>query len=302
MTEVSILVLAKNEAKNVRHCLDAVFSQRTTRGYEVIFIDSGSRDGTVELARQYPVSFYEIPPQEFHHSRTRNLAASLAKGKYLVFLAADAFPASAEWLESLVAPFSDESVHAVYGRHLPKPGSKLERKLALGTLYGPERVVKDHRTRASLGYRYYHFSTVNAALRRDSWELTRFPDDLKVFEDVAIAKKILDRGGTIVYEPEAAVFHSHDYPASVLFRRYFDIGVVYKQLGIWDTNSKSSVRRDGIRKMVSKIGAIRMGSASGVGRAIWHDAAKASGLVLGRNERMLPRFLKRQFSAFKLFD
>lgn len=302
MVDASILVLAKNEAHNIRHCLDAVFSQKTNCSFQVIFIDSGSSDGTVELAKQYPVEFHEISPEEFHHGRTRNLAATMAKGKYLVYLAADAFPETSVWLQSLLGNFNNESVHAVYGRHLPKPGSGLERKLALSTLYGPCRIVKDYRSRQELGYRYYHFSTVNAAIRRDIWEATRFPDDLKVFEDVAIAKRILDRGGTIVYEPEASVLHSHDYSARVLFRRYFDIGVVYGRLGIWDSNSRSTVRSDGVKKIVSKLNTVRPGTFMSVGRALWNDTAKAGGLLLGRNERILPRFVKRQFSAFKLFD
>jgi rhamnosyltransferase len=177
----------------------------------------------------------------------------------------------------------------------------MERQHALGTLYGPDRVVKDLQSRDQLGYRYYHFSTVNAAIRRDAWEATRFPDDLKVFEDVAIAKRILDREWTIVYEPAAAVYHSHDYPAPVLLRRYFDIGVVYDRLGIWNTKSKSSIRNDGLSKMVSKLAALRHGEIRNVGQALWNDVAKASGLVLGRNERLLPLFVKRQLSAFKIF-
>ena len=53
--ETSIFVLAKNDACNVWHCLDAVFSQETSSSFEVIFIDSGSTDGTVDLAQQHPV-------------------------------------------------------------------------------------------------------------------------------------------------------------------------------------------------------------------------------------------------------
>jgi glycosyltransferase involved in cell wall biosynthesis len=301
VVEASVLVLAKNEEHNVAKCLDAIYSQKVNFDFEVIFIDSGSSDRTVEIAKQYPVQFHQIPPEQFHHSRTRNLAATLSQGKYLVYLAADAFPATPLWLQSHLDNFADDRVKAVYGRHLPKPGSQMERQHALGTLYGPDRVVKDPQSRDRLGYRYYHFSTVNAAIRRDAWEATRFPDDLKVFEDIAIAKRILDREWTIVYEPAAAVYHSHDYPAPVLLRRYFDIGVVYERLGIWSAKSKSSIRNDGLAKMASKIAALRHGEIRSVGQALWNDAAKASGLVLGRNERLLPLFLKRQLSAFKLF-
>ena len=302
MVETSVLILAKNEEHNVAKCLDAIYSQKVDSDFEVVFIDSGSTDRTVEIARQYPVQFHRIPPEQFHHSRTRNLAATLSRGKYLVYLAADAFPATPHWLESLLNNFEDDRVKAVYGRHLPKPGSQMERQHALGTLYGPDRIVKDLRSRDELGYRYYHFSTVNAAIRREAWAATRFPDDLKIFEDIAIAKRMLDREWTIVYEPDAAVYHSHDYPAQVLFRRYFDIGVVYERLGIWNAKSRSSIRNDGLLKVVSKFAALRHGNVRSVGLALWNDVAKASGLVLGRNERLLPLFVKRRLSAFRMFE
>ncbi len=302
MIQTSILVLAKNEAGNVQHCLDAVFSQETSSSFEVIFIDSGSTDGTVDLARKYPVKIHQITTAEFHHSRTRNLAATMASGEYLVYLAADAFPTGPQWLLSLLDNFRDESVGAVYGRHIPKPSSKMERQHALGSLYGPERIVKNRSSRERLGYRYYHFSTVNAAIRKSAWEATRFPDELRVFEDVAIAKRLLDQEWTIVYEPKAMVYHSHDYPARTLFRRYFDIGVVYNRLGIWTKGPKASVRDEGIRTVMSKFQAFRPGQVGAVGKALWCDAAKASGLLLGRNERLLPQGVKRRLSAFGLFQ
>ena len=137
----------------------------------------------------------EIPAETFHHARTRNYAASLANGEILVYLAADAFPASENWLRALLANFEDEKVGAVYGRHMPKAGSSFERKDALGALYGEERVVKEPATRQRLGYRYYLMSTVNAAIRRNVWAATKFPEELKVFEDLGIAKRILDAAG-----------------------------------------------------------------------------------------------------------
>src|ERR1039457_6602344 len=94
VVETSVLVLAKNEEHNVPKCLDAIFSQRVKSDFEVVFIDSGSSDRTVEIAKQYSVQLHQIPPEQFHHSRTRNLAATLSRGKFLVYLAADAFPAT----------------------------------------------------------------------------------------------------------------------------------------------------------------------------------------------------------------
>src|SRR5690348_4537714 len=98
MIEASILILTKNEANNLGACLNAVYAQKDAGPFEVIVVDSGSTDETVEIARRYPARVEEIPAGSFHHARTRNYAASLTKAEILVYLAADAFPVTENWL------------------------------------------------------------------------------------------------------------------------------------------------------------------------------------------------------------
>jgi rhamnosyltransferase len=184
MIETTIVIPTKNGGAEIGACLEAVYSQKGTGPFEVIVIDSGSTDATVEIARRFPVLLEQIPPETFHHARTRNYAANLANGEFLVCLSQDAIPASDTWLAALIANFKDPSVGAAYGRHLPKSGCSLERQHTLDTIYGNERVVKEPTMREKLGYRYYHFSDANSAIRRDVWQVTRFPDELKFFEDV----------------------------------------------------------------------------------------------------------------------
>jgi len=300
MSKISVLVLTKNEAANIDTCLKCVLSQECEGTLEVIVIDSGSTDGTIEIARRHPVRIEQIQPGEFHHAKTRNYAASLATGEFLVYLAADACPASTNWLRSLISNFADDSVGAVYGRHLPKPGCNAERQAVLGTVYGDDRVLKKTSQRSELGYRYYHFSTVNAAIRRDVWEAIRFPEELKVFEDVGIAKRILDSNWTIVYEPRAAVYHSHNHTTLGLFKRYFDAGIIWKRLEIWDSMMRRAIFEEGWRMLRRKLGRRKNGKATR--GSISQDFAKYGGLILGLNERFLPLTLKRRFSAFRLFE
>ena len=302
-TTASVLILTKNEARNISHCLDAVFSQESPGRPEVILIDSGSNDQTLKIAGRYPVQLYRIAAESFHHARTRNLAAELAQGEFLVYLAADALPCSPGWLRVLLRNFDDSSVGAVYGRHMPRPEASIERRGVLHTMYGDTRTVKSAACKADLGYRYYHFSTVNCAIRKEVWQQTRFPQDLNVCEDVAIAARILDGGWKIVYEPEAAVYHTHDFSSLRLFRRYFDLGVVYRRLNIWDRNNKAMLRRDGLRSLREKLNLSQnhYGIAARSAGAC-QDAAKCAGLVLGRNERFIPRALKRRLSTFGLFE
>src|ERR1700682_2417050 len=135
MIDVSILLLTKNGEHDLKSVLPAVFSQKCMPRFELIAVDSGSTDDTLQILRQFPVRIEQIPAQAFHHARTRNLAAGLAEGEGLIFLSQDAIPASDGWLSALLANFSDLSVGAVYGRQLPKPGCSLERQDALDAVY-----------------------------------------------------------------------------------------------------------------------------------------------------------------------
>jgi rhamnosyltransferase len=301
--KASILVLCKNESTNIGRCLEAVFGQTGTGPFEVIVVDSGSTDGAPEIALRYPVRLERIPAGSFHHACTRNYAAQLAVGEILVYLAADAFPTDTNWLRALLGGFEDETVGAVYGRHLPKEGSDLERRDALETVYGSERIVKEPGTRNRLGYRYYHMSTVNAAIRRRVWAATRFPEELKVFEDLGIAKRILDQGWKIIYEPAASVYHSHWHTTLGLFKRYFDIGYTFRQLGIWNGETKASLFADALRLMRQKMS--RLGTHEDcrkVRASLSQDVAKSAGMFLGLNERFLPLGLKRRMSAFRVYE
>lgn len=300
---VSILILARNEAHNIRQSLPLLLAQSWPGRPELILIDSGSSDDTVQVASGYPLKLYRLAADAFHHARTRNLAAELAQGEYLVYLAADALPCAQTWLAALLRNFADSTVGAVYGRHVARPDASIERRDVLDTMYGPTRVVKSAACRAKLGYRYYHFSTVNCAIRKKVWQQTGFPQDMNVCEDVAIAARILDVGWKIVYEPDAAVYHSHEFSAARLFRRYFDIGVVYRRLNIWSGINQSMLFRDGLRSVRAKLDI--SGNHYGIvarGGGICQDAAKFAGLVLGRNERWLPRAVKRRLSMFGLFE
>ena len=304
MVNTSILILTKNEAENIATCLNIVYSQKAADPFEVIIVDSGSVDATLQIAREYPVRIERIPAESFHHARTRNFAANLANGQILVFLVADAIPVADKWLQALVQNFDDPSVGAVYGRQLPKNGSSLERQDALETVYGCKKIVKDPAQPNGLGYRFYHFSDVNAAIRRSVWETTGFPEELRVFEDLGIAKRILDGGWKIVYEPESAVFHSHHHTTIGLFKRYFDIGYTLQALEIWDApGTRKSMLRDVWNLMKKKLA--RAGEKDGgrfVGEGLRQDIIKSAGLLLGLKQNYIPLTLKRELSAFRVFD
>lgn len=303
MVECSISILTRNEERIVGRCLEGVFGQTGVGAFEVVLVDSGSTDATLEIARRFPVRIEQIPPEAFHYARTRNYAASLGTGRIIVNLAGDAAPASDTWLYNMLTNFDDPNVGAVYGRQLPGPESVTERRDTFDVVYGDQKLVKDPSHRNGMGYRFYHFSNVNSAIRRSVWETTPFPENLKTFEDLGIAKNILDRGWKIVYEPEATVFHSHHYNAVQLLKRYFDIGYTLRRLEIWDApGTRSSMLRDFHKMFRKQISQVKdSGTRHRVPAAVGQNLAKSAGLFLGLNQHFLPVALKRHLSAYRVF-
>jgi glycosyltransferase involved in cell wall biosynthesis len=298
----SIIIPIKNEEDNIGRCLEAVFRQSADFPFEVLVIDSGSQDRTLEIVRKYPARLMEIAPMEFHHARTRNLGGTVSTGKYLVFLSGDAFPADKGWLSALVRNFRDPTTAAVYGRQLPKPNATPERAFFMNHRYGTERLVKTANSNGAGKYLLYQFSNVNSAIRREVWEQTPFPEDINAYEDFSFAVQIVRQGQAIVYEPDAAVFHSHNYGLMKSFQQYFDNGVVYGRRQIWDGKQKDRMRSDGLKYLWNEMKhLVGCGAGRRLPYVLCYEGVRYVGIILGRQERLLPEAFKKRASSHHLF-
>jgi glycosyltransferase involved in cell wall biosynthesis len=217
---VSVVVPVKDGARYLGELLDAVVEQAAdAAALEVLVIDSGSRDGSQDIARRAGVRLLEIPPEEFGHGRTRNLGAERTNGDIICFLTQDATPEPG-WLRALQEAFElDGHAGAVYGPHVPRPDTppmiarELQEFFAMHSPDGAPVVQRE-------GDEPF-LSNVNAAYARACWKEIRFAD-VAYSEDQGFARAMLAGGWTKVFHPGAAVLHAHDYPPLDFMRRYFD--------------------------------------------------------------------------------
>ncbi len=99
---ISVVIPVKDGGAGLVRCLKEVGAQKLDEPVEVIVVDSGSTDGSVEVARRHGARVHRIPPHEFSHGASRNLGAQLATGELLVFLSQDAIPVDRNWLARLI--------------------------------------------------------------------------------------------------------------------------------------------------------------------------------------------------------
>ena len=87
--DVSVIIPAYNREKTIEKCVYSVINQ-SCKPYEIIIIDDGSSDRTVEFASQIPYDGISILRQNHKGAQAaRNLGIMNAKGNYITFLDSD---------------------------------------------------------------------------------------------------------------------------------------------------------------------------------------------------------------------
>ena len=195
--KVSIIIRTKNEDNWLEACLKSI-SLQSYKNYEIIIVDNGSKDRTLEIAKKYETKIVKI--KKFIPGKAINDGIKASNGKIIVCLSAHCIPTNNNWLKNLIKPLINKNIAGCYGRQKPLAYSSVFDKRDLLTLFGLD--VKIHKKDP-------FFHNANSAFTKSIWK--KFPFDEKVtnIEDRIWASEVLNKKYIIKYEPEASVFHYH---------------------------------------------------------------------------------------------
>jgi rhamnosyltransferase len=209
---VSIILRSFNEGWALRETLPALRAQDYTN-WELIVIDSGSTDGSVDLIQKAsPSYFLQIKPSEYNPSRVMNHGMCIARSEFGIFLNADATPQGSNWLRPLVAALTDLNTAAVYGRQIPRPDCQAVYACDYDRCFGP--------VRESARWEHF-FSMVSSGVRKDIWLQRGFLEKLQYAEDDEYTRWARAQAYKVVYAPESVVMHSHNYTPAQAYKRSF---------------------------------------------------------------------------------
>ena len=219
MRTVGVVIRTLDESELIGRCLETLRAQRGDFDVDVLVVDSGSSDGTVEIARSHGARIVELSPGDFDYSRSLNLGIDEVRGDLVVSLSAHAIPIDEGWLESATAPFQRPEVAGVSTRQVPWPDAPWREVKRLKQVF-----TEAPRTFSRLDAEGLLFSNAASAIRRSVWQ--EHPFTLPAVEDLDWAQRVVAVGWSIVYEPRTAVFHSHRESPRAQARRLIDINRV----------------------------------------------------------------------------
>lgn len=225
----SIVIPVKNGDQWLAGLLGKLAQQTLTSRSEIIVIDSGSTDDSLEIIKRYPVRLIQIPPSEFNHGATRNLGVRAAKGEYVVMTVQDAVPVADDWLELLLGGFTTENVVGVCGQQVVPHDRDKNPVLWFRPVSGhrtwfchfdnPDEFLKLAPTEQR---EMVAWDNVTAAYRRHFLLEHPFPA-VDFAEDLSWARMILLKGYTLGYVSGAMVFHYHHQLPEFMLPRYFSV-------------------------------------------------------------------------------
>ncbi len=199
MSEVSIIIRSRNEEKWITSCLEAI-SKQTVKDCEIILVDNNSSDKTVQKAEQFGLKIINYESDVFKPGYAINKGIRASTGKFIAIISAHCIPVNDRWIENLLRNFDEPDVAGVYGRQEPLPYTSDLDKRDLINVFGLDRKIQKKDP---------FFHNANSMIRREVWEKHNFDDDTLHIEDRIWAQEILKKNHTIIYDPEASVYHYH---------------------------------------------------------------------------------------------
>jgi rhamnosyltransferase len=225
----SIVIRANNEEAHIARLLQGITGQ-TIADIEVILVDSGSTDRTVEVAESQrndlsrhhrTLQVVHIRPEDFTFGYALNQGIAHASHELAVIASAHVYPVYPDWLERLLAPFTDAQVALAYGKQRGNQNSRFSEQQIFQHWY------PDHsQTRQP----YPFCNNANAAIRRSMWEQQRYDETLPGLEDLEWGNRMMGLGYAISYVAEAEIIHVHNETPRRVYNRYRREAMAFKRI------------------------------------------------------------------------
>lgn len=212
ITRVSVVIRTLNESRHLPELLRRIGTQDCPDiEIETVVVDSGSTDGTVEIAQSFGARVIAIRKEEFSFGRSLNYGCREARGNVLVIVSGHCIPTSNHWIRDLIAPLGSGDIVYTYGGQVGNEDSYFSERRIFQKYFPAE----DHVPQEG-----FYCNNANSALLKSVWVANPFDESLTGLEDMHLARRLVEKQYRIAYVASACVEHLHDESWAQIKRRF----------------------------------------------------------------------------------
>lgn len=217
---VSVIIRCFNEERHIGRLLQGLVGQGRPAD-EIVIVDSGSTDRTLEIASEFPTKVVHIAPEDFSFGRALNVGCEAASGDVFVNASAHVYPVFDSWLRELVAPFAAPEVGLTYGRQQGDARTRYSERRIFAQWFPAE---------SEPNQKHPFANNANSAVRRSVWERFRWDEALTGLEDLEMARQAFEARMKIAYVATAPIVHVHDEDWKQIRNRYRREAIAHKAI------------------------------------------------------------------------
>jgi len=214
--DISVIVPVFNGGNKIERCTNALKRQRTERAFEIIIVDDGSTDGSLQKITGHNIRVFKQANQG--PAAARNLGVEKSRGKIVLFTDADCAPLK-NWIEEMVRPLMDSQISGVKGCYLTRQKKIVPRFVQLEYEAKYERMKRD---------RYIDFIDTYSAgfVKKDILTVGEYDTNFSTpsVEDQEFSFRMWEKGYRMVFNPNARVYHTHPDSIITYMKKKFRIG------------------------------------------------------------------------------
>lgn len=208
--ETTVIIRTKNNDDIISQTLKALFSQ-TYKNFDLLVVDSGSVDETLNIVSFYKHSLIKVKPEEYHPGIVLNNAVSKCNTNLIVFLNSDTVMLNKDCLQILIDELKKDYISAVFARQIARPEAKpwVRRDYEIAF---PKEFKKPS---------WMYFSLPLSGIRKRVWIQNPFYTQAWASEDTKMGVDLQNKKYKIKYVNNAVVMHSHNYSIKQIYNRRY---------------------------------------------------------------------------------
>ena len=230
--KISVVIRTYNEQKHIGEVLESLKLQ-TYKNYEIIIVDSGSTDMTLEIAEKYNVKIVKIKKEAFNYSYASNIGVKNSTGDIVCFLSGHSVPINENYLYETNKCFQNNKVGGCYGDVIALEDGSIYEKI-----YNKLGILKNRMLKKKEDIIYeknFHkgmLSCSNASIKKEILLQHPFVDELgkRGGEDLELAYRILEKNMVIAMNPKLIVKHSHGNNLIKFIKEIINWRIIYNEV------------------------------------------------------------------------